>query len=149
MEGANTRIAASPLARRLARSAGIDLAAVTGSGPHGRIIKRDIDALAGRPVVAGASASAPAALVAPAARPVQSLEQMGIAPGSYDLVPLDGMGKTIARRMSDSFRDVPHFPLSIDIELDALLEARTRINAGLAASGVKVSVNDQIGRAHV
>ncbi len=139
----SSRIAASPLARRLARSAGIDLAAVTGSGPHGRIIKRDIDALAGKPVAAtGASAqTAPAA-----ARPVQSLEQMGIVPGSYDLVPLDGMGKTIARRMTDSFRDVPHFPLTIDIEIDALLEARTRINAGLAASGVKVSVNDLIIR---
>jgi pyruvate dehydrogenase E2 component (dihydrolipoamide acetyltransferase) len=71
---------------------------------------------------------------------------MGIAPGSYDLIALDGMGKTIARRMTDSFRDVPHFPLTIDIELDALLDARTRINAGLAASGVKVSVNDLIIR---
>ena len=137
----SSRIAASPLARRLARSAGIDLTSVAGSGPHGRIIKRDIDALAGRP----ASAS-PAAQPVHIARPAQSLEQMGIKPGSYDLVPLDGMGKTIARRMSDSFRDVPHFPLTIDIELDALLDARARINAGLAASGVKVSVNDLIIR---
>jgi pyruvate dehydrogenase E2 component (dihydrolipoamide acetyltransferase) len=146
VEGASTsssnRIAASPLARRLARSAGIDLAAVAGSGPHGRIIKRDIDALAGKPV----AAASPSAQSAQVSRPVQSLEQMGIGPGSYDLVPLDGMGKTIARRMTDSFRDVPHFPLTIDIELDALLEARTRINAGLAASGVKVSVNDLIIR---
>ena len=143
VEGGNSRIAASPLARRLARSAGIDLAAVAGSGPHGRIIKRDIDAMAGKPVAAASQVTqaAPAA-----ARPVQSLEQMGIAPGSYDLVPLDGMGKTIARRMTDSFRDVPHFPLTIDIELDALLEARARINAGLADSGIKVSVNDLIIR---
>jgi pyruvate dehydrogenase E2 component (dihydrolipoamide acetyltransferase) len=125
----------------LARSAGIDLASVAGSGPHGRIIKRDIDALAAKP----ASAS-PAAQPANIARPAQSLEQMGIAPGSYDLIALDGMGKTIARRMSDSFREVPHFPLTIDIELDALLDARARINAGLAASGVKVSVNDLIIR---
>ena len=139
VEGAGSRIPASPLARRLARSAGIDLASVAGSGPHGRIIKRDIDALAGRPNTAATQA-------AHAARPAQSLEQMGIAPGSYDLIALDGMGKTIARRMSDSFRDVPHFPLTIDIELDALLDARTRINAGLAASGVKVSVNDLIIR---
>jgi pyruvate dehydrogenase E2 component (dihydrolipoamide acetyltransferase) len=137
----SSRIAASPLARRLARSAGIDLTSVAGSGPHGRIIKRDIDALAAKP----ASAS-PAAQPANIARPAQSLEQMGIKPGSYDLVSLDGMGKTIARRMTDSFRDVPHFPLTIDIELDALLDARTRINAGLAASGVKVSVNDLIIR---
>jgi pyruvate dehydrogenase E2 component (dihydrolipoamide acetyltransferase) len=136
------RIAASPLARRLARAAGIDLATISGSGPHGRIIKRDIDAQAGRrPVTAQA---APEQASAP--RQVQSLEEMGIAPGSYDLIPLAGMGKTIARRMTDSFRDIPHFPLSIDLELDALLEARTRINAGLEASGVKVSVNDLIIR---
>ena len=145
VEGADasssSRIPASPLARRLARSAGIDLASVSGSGPHGRIIKRDIDALAGRPASASTNTQA-----AQTARPVQSLEQMGIAPGSYDLIALDGMGKTIARRMTDSFRDVPHFPLTIDIELDALLDARTRINAGLAASGVKVSVNDLIIR---
>ena len=139
VEGAGSRIPASPLARRLARSAGIDLASVAGSGPHGRIIKRDIDALAGRPNTAATQA-------AHAARPAQSLEQMGIVPGSYDLIALDGMGKTIARRMSDSFRDVPHFPLTIDIELDALLDARARINVGLAASGVKVSVNDLIIR---
>ncbi len=143
VEGADasssSRIPASPLARRLARSAGIDLTSVSGSGPHGRIIKRDIDALAGRPNTAATQA-------AHTARPAQSLEQMGIAPGSYDLIPLDGMGKTIARRMTDSFRDVPHFPLTIDIELDALLDARVRINAGLAASGVKVSVNDLIIR---
>jgi pyruvate dehydrogenase E2 component (dihydrolipoamide acetyltransferase) len=136
------RIAASPLARRLARAAGLDLATISGSGPHGRIIKRDIDAQAGRrPVTAQA---APTQASAP--RQVQSLEEMGIAPGSYDLIPLDGMGKTIARRMTESFRDIPHFPLSIDLELDALLNARTRINAGLEASGVKVSVNDLIIR---
>ncbi|MEY3260900.1 MAG: hypothetical protein RIT46_1729, partial [Pseudomonadota bacterium] len=136
------RIVASPLARRLARAAGLDLASLSGSGPHGRIIKRDIDAQMGkRPVTAQA---APATSFAP--RQGLSLEEMGIAPGSYDLIPLDGMGKTIARRMTESFRDIPHFPLSIDLELDALLNARTRINAGLEASGVKVSVNDLIIR---
>jgi len=136
------RIAASPLARRLARAAGLDLATINGSGPHGRIIKRDIDAQAGRRPVAAQAAPTQAS----APRQVQSLEEMGIAPGSYDLIPLDGMGKTIARRMTESFRDIPHFPLSIDLELDALLEARTRINAGLEALGVKVSVNDLIIR---
>ncbi len=139
---ASDRIAASPLARRLARAAGIDLASLTGSGPHGRIIKRDIDGQAGRKPASVQAATAPVA----APRQVQSLEEMGIAPGSYDLIPLDGMGKTIARRMTESFRDIPHFPLSIDMELDALLEARTRINQGLEASGVKVSVNDLIIR---
>ena len=139
---ASDRIAASPLARRLARAAGLDLASLSGSGPHGRIIKRDIDAQAGRRPVTAQTAPTQA----PAPRQVQSLEEMGIAPGSYDLIPLDGMGKTIARRMTESFRDIPHFPLSMDLELDALLEARTRINAGLEVSGVKVSVNDLIIR---
>jgi pyruvate dehydrogenase E2 component (dihydrolipoamide acetyltransferase) len=72
---------------------------------------------------------------------------MGIPPGSYDLVPLDGMKKTIARRMTDSFRNVPHFPLTIDLEIDRLLEARARINALLEGEGVRVSVNDLVIKA--
>ena len=72
---------------------------------------------------------------------------MGIKPGSYDLVPLDGMRKVIARRLTDSFRDVPHFPLTIDLEIDGLLEARSRINALLDKDGVKVSVNDLVIKA--
>jgi pyruvate dehydrogenase E2 component (dihydrolipoamide acetyltransferase) len=72
---------------------------------------------------------------------------MGIAPGSYDLIPLDGMRKTVARRMTDSFRDVPHFPLTIDLEIDRLLEARGKINALLEKEGVKVSVNDMVIKA--
>ncbi|HEX2816447.1 MAG TPA: 2-oxo acid dehydrogenase subunit E2, partial [Phenylobacterium sp.] len=98
---------------------------------------------------AAASAGQPSAAPATAAAPrqVQSLEQMGIAPGSYDLIPLDGMRKTVARRMTDSFRDVPHFPLSIDLEIDALLAARAKINAMLEKSGGKVSVNDMVIKA--
>jgi pyruvate dehydrogenase E2 component (dihydrolipoamide acetyltransferase) len=139
------RIFASPLARRLAAQIGVDLASVKGSGPHGRIVRRDVEALSPT-AKAPAPAAAPAAPVEhpPAAR---TLEQQGIAPGSYDLVPLDGMKKTIARRMTESFRDVPHFPLTVDIEIDALLAARARINEGLAASGVKVSVNDMVIKA--
>jgi pyruvate dehydrogenase E2 component (dihydrolipoamide acetyltransferase) len=76
-----------------------------------------------------------------------SLEQQGIPAGSYDLVPLDGMRKTIARRLTDSFRDVPHFPLVIDLEIDALLAARAKINHLLEGQGVKVSVNDIIIKA--
>jgi pyruvate dehydrogenase E2 component (dihydrolipoamide acetyltransferase) len=141
--GDGTRLFASPLARRLAKAAGADLLAVTGSGPHGRIIGRDIEGLQGRPPAGKAPAASPSA----ATRQVLSLEQMGIPPGSYDLVPLDGMKKTIARRMSDSFRDVPHFPLTIDLEIDRLLEARARINALLEPDGVKVSVNDLVIKA--
>ena len=149
------RIFASPLAKRLAAQKGVDLAAVTGSGPHGRIIKADIDkAQPGQakaaPATAPAAAPAGAPAAAPAAAPArqaQSLEQMGIAPGSYDLIPLDGMRKTVARRMTDSFRDVPHFPLSLDIEIDALLAARARINGLLEKEGVKISVNDFVMKA--
>ena len=146
------RILASPLARRLAEQKGIDLAGVTGSGPHGRIVKVDIDKAqpgAARPAPAAAPASAPAAAPAAAAAPREhkTLEQMGIPAGSYDLIPLDGMRKTVARRMTDSFRDVPHFPLTIDIEIDELLAARTKINGLLEKSGVKVSVNDIVMKA--
>ena len=142
------RIFASPLARRIAEQKGVDLAGLTGSGPHGRIIKADVEAAKpGQAKAAPAAASAPAAAPAAAARQAQTLEQMGIAPGSYDLIPLDGMRKTVARRMTDSFRDVPHFPLTVDIEIDALLAARVRINGMLEKEGVKVSVNDFVMKA--
>jgi pyruvate dehydrogenase E2 component (dihydrolipoamide acetyltransferase) len=140
------RVFASPLARRLAQAAGLDLKTIAGSGPHGRVIKADVDAARGKaPTTAPSAQQGSAPVQAP--RQVQSLEQMGIAPGSYDLVPLDGMRKTIARRMTDSFRDVPHFPLTIDVEIDALLAARAKINAMLEKDGVKVSVNDLVIKA--
>ena len=138
------RIFASPLARRLAAQGNIDLSAIKGTGPHGRIVKRDLEGAptgAARPV----AASAPAAAAEP--RKVQSLAQMGIPDGSYDLVPLDGMRKAIARRLTDSFRDVPHFPLTIDCRIDGLLAARAKVNALLEKDGGKVSVNDFIIKA--
>jgi len=138
------RVFASPLARRLAAQQNLDLTTLKGSGPHGRIIKRDVEGKTGAPKPAAAQ---PGQQPATAPRQVQSLEQMGIAPGSYDLIPLDGMRKTVARRMTDSFRDVPHFPLTIDLEIDRLLEARVRINALLEKDGVKVSVNDLVIKA--
>ncbi|MFY8140489.1 MAG: biotin/lipoyl-containing protein, partial [Caulobacter sp.] len=110
-----SRVFASPLARRLASAAGLDLKAIKGTGPHGRVIKSDVEAAkSGAPSAKAAPASAPAAAAPAAAAPrqAQSLEQMGIPADSYDLVPLDGMRKTIARRMTESFRDVPHFPLT-------------------------------------
>lgn len=148
-----SRIFASPLARRLAEQKGVDLSAVKGTGPHGRIVKADIEQARpgeAKPGEARAPAAQPTA--APSAaraepRQAASLEQMGIAPGSYDLIPLDGMRKTVARRMTDSFRDVPHFPLTIDLEIDGLLAARARINALLEKEGVKVSVNDMVMKA--
>lgn len=138
------RLFASPLARRLAAQAGVDLSSIKGTGPHGRIVKRDVES-------AGAGGAKPAS-AAPAAagvpsRPVQSLAQMGIPDGSYDLIPLDGMKKAIARRMVESIQQVPHFPLFIDVEIDALLAARAKVNALLEKSGVKVSVNDFVIKA--
>jgi len=139
-----TRVFASPLARRLAAQGNIDLKSVKGTGPHGRIVKRDLEG-AEMGTAKPASASAPA----PAAEPrrAQSLAQMGIPDGSYDLIPLDGMRKAIARRLTDSFRDVPHFPLTIDCEIDGLLASRVKVNAMLEKSGVKVSVNDFVIKA--
>ncbi|MBY0564555.1 MAG: pyruvate dehydrogenase complex dihydrolipoamide acetyltransferase [Hyphomonadaceae bacterium] len=141
------RFFASPLARRLAQQGGIDLSGLNGSGPHGRIVKRDIEAVlkSPRPVVQEESRaltrSAPHAEQRTPA-PYKTLEQHGIRAGSYDIVPLDMMRKTIAKRMTESFRDVPHFPLTIDIEIDGLLKARADINKRFAEQGVKVSVND-------
>ena len=142
------RIFASPLARRIAQQKGLDLATLTGSGPHGRIVQADVEMA--QPGQAKAPAvGQPSAAPAPAAAPRQvlSLEQQGIPAGSYELIPLDGMRKTVARRMTESFRDVPHFPLNIDLEIDALLAARAKINAMLEKSGGKVSVNDLVIKA--
>ncbi|RAK52969.1 pyruvate dehydrogenase complex dihydrolipoamide acetyltransferase [Phenylobacterium deserti] len=147
------RIFASPLARRLAEQKGVELSAITGTGPHGRIVKVDVDKAqpgqAKAPAAAPTPAAAPQAAPAPAAAPAQvkSLEQLGIAPGTYDLIPLDGMRKTVARRLTESFRDIPHFPLTVDLEIDELLATRVKINAMLEKQGVKVSVNDLVMKA--
>jgi len=138
------RIFASPLARRIAAQSGVDLSSIKGSGPHGRIVKRDVE---GAPKGGAKPAPAAAAASGIASHPVQSLAQRGIPDGSYDLIPLDGMKKAIARRMVDSIQQVPHFPLFIDVEIDALLAARAKVNALLEKSGVKVSVNDFVIKA--
>ncbi|THD80780.1 MAG: pyruvate dehydrogenase complex dihydrolipoamide acetyltransferase [Phenylobacterium sp.] len=142
------RVFASPLARRIAEQKGIDLSGVTGSGPHGRIVKADVEtAKPGQARGPAPGQPQPAPAQAPAApRQVQSLEQQGIAAGSYDLIPLDGMRKTVARRMTESFRDVPHFPLTIDLEIDNLLAARSKIN-GILGNDARVSVNDMVIKA--
>ncbi|HEV7228283.1 pyruvate dehydrogenase complex dihydrolipoamide acetyltransferase [Brevundimonas sp.] len=136
------RVIASPLARRIAAQNGVDLSSIKGTGPHGRIVRRDVEGVKGGVVPATAPAAAKAE-----PRQVLSLEQQGIPPGSYDLIPLDGMRKAIARRLTDSFRDVPHFPLTIDCEIDGLLAARARVNAMLEKDGIKVSVNDFVLKA--
>ena len=131
------RIFASPLARRLAKEAGLDLASLKGSGPHGRIVKRDIEAaIAAGPAPKTASSAPQAAMI--------STDLAGPAP--YEVVPLNTMRKTIARRLSEAKSTVPHFYLSVDIELDQLLTARKALNT--AADGAyKLSVNDLILKA--
>ena len=130
-----TRIFASPLARRLAAEAGLDLASLKGSGPHGRIVKRDIET---------AIAAGPVPKAAPAQAGMVSTDLAGPAP--YEVVPLNTMRKTIARRLSEAKSTVPHFYLSVDIELDQLLAARKALNT--AADGAyKLSVNDLILKA--
>jgi pyruvate dehydrogenase E2 component (dihydrolipoamide acetyltransferase) len=139
------RILASPLARRLAAERGLDLASLSGSGPHGRIIRADVEAAAMVPGPVPGKAQSPTPAPAPA--PAASLAQLGYPEDSYTLVPLDGMRRTVARRLTESARDIPHFPLTIDVEIDALLAARTRINSLLEPRGIKVSVNDLVIKA--
>ncbi len=124
------RIKASPLARKMAAQAGIDLGTLTGSGPKGRIVKADIEAAVG---------GAPAAAAAPAT-------PAGAAPeGNYTEVPLSNMRKTIARRLTESKQTIPHYYLSVDCELDRLLALRKELNA--RDEGFKISVNDFVVRA--
>ena len=144
-----SRIMASPLAKRIAEAAGINLAQVTGTGPHGRIVKADVEAVRGQapqPVASVTPAAAAAPIAAPAAAP-RAPSPLPYAEGTYDIVPLDGMRRTIARRMTESFRDVPHFPLNIDLEIDKLLELRKQLNQVGAAQNAKVSVNDLVIKA--
>jgi len=138
------RIKASPLARRLAKLRGIDLSSLKGSGPKGRIVKKDVESAkpgqAAAPTAAGAPAS-PDGLILP-----QVLDDRVYAPDTYELKPLDGMRKTVAKRLTQSFMQVPHFPLNVDIKLDKLLAARAGINEA-APEGVKISVNDMLIKA--
>ena len=146
------RIIASPLARRIARQAGLDLADIEGSGPHGRIVERDVRAAekAG-PKPKAAPATPPGeqpARSAPAPASDDAIKRMFEA-GSFEEVPHDGMRRTIARRLVEAKATIPHFYLSVDCELDALLALREQINksAGLDKDGkpaFKVSVNDFI-----
>ena len=144
------RIKASPLAKRLAKEAGIDLAGVTGSGPNGRIVKADIDGFSPSSQPAPQAAAAPAATTtevgAVRSGGADYLAKLGVEAGTYDLEPLDGMRKIIAKRLSASNNNVPDFPLLVDCEIDALLAMRKQLNAQ-APEGVKVSVNDMLIRA--
>ncbi len=143
-----SRIMASPLAKRIAEAAGINLAQVTGTGPHGRIVKADVEAARGQAPQPTAVAALASPTAAPTAAPApRAPSPLPYADGTYDIVLLDGMRRTIARRMTESFRDVPHFPLNIDLEIDKLLELRKQLNQVGAAQNAKVSVNDLVIKA--
>ncbi|MER9555181.1 pyruvate dehydrogenase complex dihydrolipoamide acetyltransferase [Mesorhizobium sp. M0323] len=155
------RIFASPLARRIAREAGVDVAALTGSGPRGRVVKADVEAAisSGGAKAAPAAKAVPAGAPAPAAAAPKAMSDEQVlklfAEGSYELVPHDNMRKTIARRLVEAKTTIPHFYLTLDCELDALLALRTQINAAAPVKktekgetpAYKLSVNDMVIKA--
>ncbi|WP_075620512.1 pyruvate dehydrogenase complex dihydrolipoamide acetyltransferase [Brucella sp. CMUL 015] len=147
------RVFASPLARRIAKDAGVDISAVKGSGPHGHVIQRDVEA-----ALASGGAKAVSAQAESAAAPKPMSDDAILKlfeDGSYEVVPHDGMRKTIARRLVESKQTVPHFYLTIDCELDALLALRSQINAAAPmlktekgeVPAYKLSVNDMVIKA--
>ncbi len=144
-----TRVFASPLARRIAADKGVDLVQIAGSGPHGRIVKADVEGATAAPKVAPAAAPAAAAAPAPVKAPAVNAEGIAkiYADREYTEIPLDGMRKTIAARLTEAKQTIPHFYLRRDIKLDALMAFRSQINKGLETRGVKLSVNDFIIKA--
>jgi pyruvate dehydrogenase E2 component (dihydrolipoamide acetyltransferase) len=152
------KVFASPLARRLAKEAGIDVAAISGSGPKGRVVKSDVEAAkSGKtPLKAAASASAPAsAPAAGGAAPTGMTKAQVLAlypEGSYELVPNDGMRKVVAQRLTESKQTVPHFYLTLDCRIDGLMAAREQINNSAPKGkdgkpAFKLSVNDFVMKA--
>lgn len=140
------RIFASPLARRIAADKGLDLARITGSGPRGRIVKADLE---NTPAQANAPERAPAAAASAAApQPVDASAVVAMYQDrAYAEVPLDGMRKTVAARLTEAKQTIPHFYLRRSMNLDPLLTLRSQLNAQLEKRGVKLSVNDFIIKA--
>jgi pyruvate dehydrogenase E2 component (dihydrolipoamide acetyltransferase) len=145
------RIFSSPLARRLAKEAGIELGRISGSGPHGRVVARDVEeAKSGNGLKAPAAAPAGAPMSAPSMSDKQVLSLF--EPGSYEIVPHDGMRRTIAQRLTASVQNVPHFYLTVDCDIGKLLAAREEINASAPKDkdgkpAYKLSVNDFVVKA--
>ncbi|MBM1172089.1 pyruvate dehydrogenase complex dihydrolipoamide acetyltransferase [Microvirga arabica] len=161
-QASGNRVFASPLAKRIAREAGVDIASIQGSGPHGRVVEKDVRAaLQGGGTKPAAAPATAAPTPAPAGKPAapQLAQSMGadqvkamFEAGSYEEVPLDGMRKTIAKRLVESKQTVPHFYLSLDCELDALMALREQINAAAGKDkdgkpAYKLSVNDFVIKA--
>jgi pyruvate dehydrogenase E2 component (dihydrolipoamide acetyltransferase) len=147
----HARIFSSPLARRLAKDAGIDLARITGSGPHGRVVARDVEgAKSGKGLKAPAAAPAASPSLAPSMSDKQILALF--EEGSYEVVPHDGMRRTIAQRLTASVQTVPVFYLTMDCDIGKLLVAREEINAAAPKDKekkplYKLSVNDFVIKA--
>ena len=145
------RIFSSPLARRLAKEAGIELGRISGSGPHGRVIARDVEeARSGKGLKAPAAAPGAGPALAPSMSDKQILALF--EPGSYEIVPHDGMRRTIAQRLTASIQNVPHFYLTIDCDIGKLLAAREEINKAAPTDKdkkplYKLSVNDFVIKA--
>ncbi|MEN8919564.1 MAG: pyruvate dehydrogenase complex dihydrolipoamide acetyltransferase [Octadecabacter sp.] len=144
------RLFATPLARRIAADKGLDLSTIKGSGPHGRIVKSDVESATAQP----AAAAAPAASAAPAANgsalatgPSTDQILKMYTGRDFEEVSLNGMRKTVAARLTEAKQSVPHFYLRKDIQLDALLAFRSQLNKTLEPRGVKLSVNDFIIKA--
>ncbi len=146
---AGTRVFASPLARRIATEKGLDLTKIAGSGPHGRIIKSDVEGA--KPMAAAPVAATPTASPAPAPAMATSASAetvMRMYEGrAYEVVALDGMRKTIAARLTEAKQTIPHFYLRRDVKLDALMAFREQLNKQLEPRGVKLSINDFIIKA--
>ncbi|WP_423142547.1 pyruvate dehydrogenase complex dihydrolipoamide acetyltransferase [Parablastomonas sp. CN1-191] len=138
-----SRVIASPLAKRIAAEKGVDLSAIKGSGPNGRIVRADVEMAKGG--TAAAPASAPAASASPAAQaPAAPVPDFGIP---FEAEKLNNIRKVIARRLTEAKQTIPHIYLTVDIRLDALLKLRSELNAALEAEGVKLSVNDLLIKA--
>ncbi|MEM6933183.1 MAG: pyruvate dehydrogenase complex dihydrolipoamide acetyltransferase [Pseudomonadota bacterium] len=150
MTPAGDRIFASPLARRIAADKGLDLGQIKGSGPHGRIVKADVETAETRPAPSPRETPqivSPVASPAAASGPSIDAVRAMFTDRSFEEVPLDGMRKTIAARLTEAKQTIPHFYLRRDIQLDALLALRKQMNAKGEARGIKLSVNDYIIKA--
>ena len=139
------RIFATPLARRIAADKGLDLSTIAGSGPHGRIVKADVENATAAPKAAAAASAAPAAALASGPSSDAVIKMYEGRP--FEEVKLDGMRKIIASRLTEAKQSVPHFYLRRDINLDALMKFRSQLNKQLEGRGVKLSVNDFIIKA--
>ena len=151
-KSAGSRVIASPLARRIAAAKGLDLAGLKGSGPGGRIVKADVEGAAAAPAPARpAAAAAPEAPVPAAAAASAPPPVAAIGPPFTDIPhvaeKLSNVRKVIARRLTEAKATVPHYYLTLDVRLDALLKLRGELNAALEPRGVKLSVNDMLVKA--